>query len=117
MYMNTRQKTEYEVYVLELAEMHGGVDKAIPVGVFTSLDELKNYYQEQIAEESYIDEIDGHKWHKVFKKGSRLEWFNGADTLEPQTYQQCSFGGVNTQWVTEYPTRESISYHLIFNGN
>ena len=45
--METRQKTEYKVYTLHLADVRGGVDKAHAVAVFDDLDKLKDFYNAQ----------------------------------------------------------------------
>lgn len=120
--METRQTTEYKVFVLELADMRGGVDKAIPVAIFTEYENLVDWYNSQLAPEPYTDKgyhsytgSDDYGYHKVFKKGSPLEWFNPADTLEEQSFQECSFGGVNTQWMREYPSRENIRGDILVN--
>ncbi len=101
--METRNKTEYKVYALNLAEMHGGVDKSQGVAVFDSLEGLKNYYNSQLAEAPYTDET----WHKVFKKGSPLEWYNplnpvnqhDGDIFKPVSWHDACFGGVTELWV------------------
>ena len=106
--METRQITEYKVYVLCLANMHGGVDKASPVAVFDDIEKLKNYYNSQLADQPYIDEPSSdsygnvHSWNKVFKKGSPLEWFNPASSLEAVSWHDAAFGGVVEDWVQEF---------------
>lgn len=101
--METRQKTEYKVYVLCLADVRGGVDSAHAVAVFDELEDLKNYYNSQLADEPYTDEPSPdyygnvHSYHKVFKRGSPLEWYNPADSLEP--VYNTSFGGVLEDWI------------------
>ena len=102
--METRQITEYKIWILELAEMHGGVDKATPVAVFDSLEKLKYFYNSQLAPEPYTD----GQWHKVFKRGSILEWFNSCDTLDELPYQQRAFGGVGSDWINFEPTNSSL---------
>lgn len=116
--MNTRQITEYQVFVLCLADMHGGVDKAKPLAVFDDLEKLKNYYKDQLADAPYSDvaSMDNygntHSWSKVFKKGSRLEWFNPANSLEVTDWQSVAFGGVTEQWVTDVRPE---SFNVPFN--
>jgi hypothetical protein len=120
--METRGKTEYKLYILELAEMHGGVDKASVVAIFTEYQKLKDYYNSQLAEKPYKDKginmndnSGNYVYQKVFKKGSPLEWYNPANNLEIKSYQECSFGGVRVEWFEEYPTRESIRNDILFN--
>ena len=57
---------------------------------------LKQWYQEQFAEEMYKD----GRYNKRFKKDSPLEWFNALhdiDSVEPETWG-C---GVKEEWVIE----------------
>ncbi len=105
--METRQITEYKIYVLELAEMHGGVDKAVPVVAFDDYQKLKDYYNSQLAPEPYND----GEWYKVFKKGSLFEWYNPADTLEIKNYADCAFGGVRISW------ERNLNFRVPFNPN
>lgn len=120
-YMETRQRTEYKVWVLELADMHGGVDKARAVAIFTEHQDLICWYNAQLATEPYEDKGfnschgDDYTYQKVFKKGSPLEWFNPANTLQEKSFQECSFGGVRTEWFNEFPTRENIRGDILFN--
>lgn len=115
--METRNITEYKVYVLTLADMHGGVDKARPVAVFDSLDKLKSYYQSQLADAPYSDKgynsyagHDDYSYQKVFKKGSPLEWYNPADSTDDKTeYNDICFGGVFHQWV------DNLSFNIPYN--
>lgn len=112
--METRVKTEYKVYALNLAEMHGGVDKSRPVSVFDDLEKLKIYYNSQLAENPYKDE---DRWHKVFKKGSLLEWYNplspinqsDGDIFKPVSWHDAAFGGVTEHWV------DDLSFNVPFN--
>jgi len=116
--METKQVTEYKVFVLCLANMRGGVDKSIPVAVFTSLENLKAYYQSQLADSPWKDEPSAdtfgnvHGYSKVFKKGSPLEWFNPLNKFEPQSWQDVAFGGVIENWVDHYPESADFTVPL-----
>lgn len=118
--METRQKTEYKVYALNLADMHGGVDKSRPVAVFEDIEMLKNYYNSQLAEQPYTDEDStGYKWSKVFKKGSPLEWDNplspinqnDSDIFKVISWHDSTFGGITEHWV------DNLSFNVPFNPN
>ena len=117
--METRQKTEYKYYVLCLASMHGGVDKAISVAIFDDLEKLKEYYNSQLAETSWTDEASAdsygnvHTWHKVFKKGSLLEWFNPMNTFEVVYGSDLAFGGITESWSEAIPHQDS--FNIPFN--
>lgn len=119
--METRQKTEYKLYVLELADMRGNVDKAHVVAVFENYDKLVSFYNSQLADAPYVDEPspdhfgNTHSYSKVFKKGSTLEWYNAPMSLEVKNYRDRGFGGVGEDWVDFYPTREQISSVVMFN--
>lgn len=113
--METREATEYKVYCLCLADMHGGVDKSVVVAVFDTLHALKNYYESQLAGTPWTDEPSNdwagqpRRWHKVFKKGSPLEWYNDASSLEPQSWHDVAFGGVVEDWIRSYPSQKNFS--------
>ncbi len=113
----TRQTTEYKIYVLTLADMHGGVDRSHPVAVFSTHQKLKDFYHSQLADSPYTDGPSAdnygqtHSWHKVFKKGSMLEWYNGADSLEVS--RDVSFGGVFEDWVKVFPN--SSNFNVPYN--
>ena len=115
--MSVKTRQIYEVYVLELANMHGGVDKAEVVAIFSEHQKLKDWYNSQLADKPYTDTPSKdnfgqtHSWHKVFKKGSPLEWYNPANSLEEASCQ----GGVRTSWVNDYPTRETINNNYPFD--
>lgn len=112
--METRQKIEYKVYALNLSDMRGGVDKSRPIVVFDDLNNLKNWYENQLAEKKYLDE---DRWYKVFKKGSPLEWFNPLSPINQQdddkfkvvSWHDAAFGGVTEHWV------DDLSFTVPFN--
>lgn len=115
--METRNITEYKVYALNLADMHGGVDKSRPIAVFDDIEKLKNYYKSQLAETPYVDEENGYKWSKVFTKGSLLEWCNplspvnqkDSDEFRIVSWHDAAFGGVTENWV------DNLSFNVPFN--
>ena len=117
--METRQKTEYKIYVLNLANMHGGVDGSEAVALFDDIEKLKSYYTSQLADSPYTDTPSKdsygqtHSWYKVFKKGSDLEWFNPAHDLSVRSYQEVGFGGVTENWTDEYPAQ--VAFRIPFN--
>lgn len=120
--MEIRQSTEYKIWILELANMHGQVDKARCIAIFDEYQKLKDWYNSQLSEQPYKDKgynsytgNNDYEYHKVFKKGSPLEWYNPCSTLEEQNYQDRSFGGVGSQWVDWYPSRENINPSYLFN--
>ncbi len=118
--METIQKTEYKCYVLNLAEMHGGVDKSVGLAVFDDIEKLKSYYNSQLAEQPYKDKgynsyagSDDYEYHKVFKKGSLLEWYNPMNNFDVVSYQNAGFGGITEYWTPDYPSQEA--FRIPFN--
>lgn len=123
--METRQITEYRCFVLNLAEMHGGVDKSTGVAIFDDIEKLKSYYNSQLAHEPYSDKgynsysgSDDYNYHKVFKKGSPLEWYNplspvnnSGGIFEVVSYHDSAFGGVTEYWT------DNLSFNIPFNPN
>ena len=113
--METREITEYKTYILCLADMHGGVDKSKPVAVFSELELLRSYYQSQLADAPWQDAESPdnygnvHKWHKVFKKGSPLEWYNPLTSFDIQSWQDVAFGGVIENWSSSYPEQDTFT--------
>lgn len=57
---------------------------------------------------SYTNSSD-YTYRKVFKKGSPLEWFNLAGSLEVVPSYETAFGGVFSQWVDE------LSFNIPYN--
>ena len=108
--METRNKTEYKIYVLCLANMHGGVDKSRPVAVFDDIEKLKTYYNSQLAPGPYIDTPsednygNTHSW-----QGSALEWYNPLTSFDVQDWNNVAFGGVISDWV------DNLSFNVPFN--
>jgi hypothetical protein len=120
--METREKTEFKVFVLNLADMRGGVDRSKPVAVFDDLEKLKSYYNSQLADQPYTDTSSNddygnqRNWHRVFKKSSLLEWFNplspvnnSGGIFEVVSYYDAIFGGVTEHWV------DNLGFNIPFN--
>ncbi len=110
--METRQKTEYKIYYISLADVRGGVDKAIPVAVFDDIEKLRTWYENQRGDWTDEPSPDAfgqiHAYQKAFKKGSPLEWYNPAINLEPENHPD-NFGGVGYAWV------ETLQFNVPFN--
>ncbi len=128
--METRGVTEYRYFVLNLAGMHGGVDKSIGVAIFEDIEKLKSYYNSQLADKPWTDKpsMDAygnkHSWSKVFKKGSPLEWYNPLspinspnpeDIFQVVSHHDAAFGGVTEYW-TETMGDFTIPLNPIWEG-
>ncbi len=119
--METRQKTEYKVYILNLDGMRGSSGNASPYAAFDDLDKLKAFYNSHLAEAPWTDEPSAdtygivHGWNKVFKKGSPLEWYNplspvnqrgNSDIFAEASYHDAGFGGVTVEWWGIFPSQD-----------
>lgn len=80
--METRTITQYKVGILYLADMRGNVDNIRAIAIFTEPEKMRDYLKSQMSPEPWTDEPSAdyfgliHSYHKVFKRGSPLEWFN-----------------------------------------
>lgn len=104
----TRTRTEYHVWILFLNPMRGHIEVRQPVAVSNSKENLLKWYQDQLTElwtdDSYeVRDIWGNtkKWHKNFKKGSPIEWYNLRDD-----------NAIKDLWVTQEELNQ-ISQKLI----
>lgn len=91
--MEIRQITQVKVYILVLNPMQDR-NKAIhhQVAMATDKNKIIEWYNNEIAEEPYTD---NERWHKLFKKGSVLEWYNPAQ-IESIGYSQ---EGIHEGWI------------------
>lgn len=92
--MQTRQITETLIYKLILNPMRGNTESANIVAISYDKQKLIDWYNNEFAPESYTDEGspsfechgDSHPWHKTFKKGSVLEWYNPCSNINEQDH-------------------------------
>lgn len=104
--METRTITQVKVWELILNPMRSNTESCDLVAWSDDRDKLLQWYKSKIVE-PYTDngspsfECHGssHNWHKVFEKGSELEWYNPMDSEEgiPNHYGQ----GLQSEWVDE----------------
>ena len=103
--METRQVTEVKIYKLILNPMRGNTENGSIVAIAYEKQKLIDWYNSLLATEVYAEEGspsfechgDSHKWHKAFKLGSELEWFNPCGSFEPDHYGH----GISEEWVME----------------
>lgn len=111
--METRQITQIKIWKLILNPMTGNTEDASLVAISDSRDKLLDWYRGERAVEPYVsigesyfsakgdfpENLEGqHRYHKVFKQGSRLEWMNpmyNKDELDHYGH------GINWEWVSE----------------
>ncbi len=109
----TRSIIQVKVWKLILNDMRSNTEARTLVAFSDDRDKLLEWYGQQIADEKYVD-IGGHyfpskgdfgsiaddnyKYHKTFKPGSPLEWFNPLLNLdEPSNYGH----GIFWEWTTD----------------
>jgi len=101
-----RQISQTLIHKLVLNPMRSNTENSILVAWSDCKDKLINWYNSQKAPEPYTDngspsfecQGDSHSWYKVFSKGTELEWFNPADSLDnPNRYGQ----GIQEEWVDD----------------
>ncbi len=95
--METRTITQVKAYKLLLNPMHARTETISLVAISYDRQELIDWY-ESLKVESYIEE----NWHKTFKKGSKLEWYNPFD--------HSSYGGIQEEWTTLEEIDKYINY-------
>ena len=101
-----RNVTELRLYKLILNPMTDRAEAGQIVAISGDYDKLVQWYHSQLASEPYRD----GQWYKVFTKGSPLEWFNPAGTLELNN--PGLFGhGIRDEWVAE-----SVYYNVKRSG-
>lgn len=120
--METRQITEIKVWKLILNPMKGNIENSTIVAVSYEKRKLIDWYNSLLAPEPYTDkgevsfpdkgdftgyENNNHAFHKVFIKGSELEWYNPCDSFEePNHYGQ----GLDFEWIAEGDINPSIKF-------
>lgn len=113
-----------KIYVLLLSHMRGNIDNPQPVAIFDNLEKLKRYYNNQLSEKDWTDNEESldffghsHSYQKVFKKGSKLEWYNPAEFLEPTSSSDIYFGGVCEQSLNTDKELSQDLFSYPFNPN
>ena len=86
--METRIITQVKIYKLLLNPMSANFEKINMVAIAYDKQHLIDWY-ESLKVEPYEDE----NWYKVFKRGSKLEWYN------PIEYSD--YGGIQEEWTTQ----------------
>lgn len=104
--METRQITEIKVYGLILNPMRGNTEAGSLVAISYNRAKIIDWYDSLLEVEPYVEADSGsfechgdiHNWHKCFKKGSPLEWYNPCD----KDFAMNRYGqGIREMWVEE----------------
>lgn len=99
--METRTLTEYKIYVLALNRMTSNTEHWEAVAISYERQKLIDWVNSLVepkVEEgppSFPIHGDTHVWHKTYKIGSPLEWFNPTDFNSVNHYGQ----GIREQWI------------------
>ena len=111
--IENRQVTQVKVWKLIMNMMRNQSESGSLVAVSDDKDKLINWYNDQKADEPYSEPgtnpFSGGPttWHKVFKKGSLLEWFNPVNTDKPDHYNH----GFIWEWVdSEFYYSDDVPY-------
>lgn len=109
--MKKRTITQVLIYKLVLNAMTGRMENAQLVAISTDKNKLIEYYNGELAPESYQD----GQWAKSFKQSSELEWFNKIEFLDDASFDQCNdYGhGIQEEWVEE-AALDNIPAHILF---
>lgn len=89
--------------------MRGNTENSTLLAISYEKDKLIDWYNSQLATEVYEEvgspsfEVhgDSHRWHKAFKTGSPLEWYNPCYNFEPNHFGQ----GISEEWTNEEAIR------------
>lgn len=71
--MELRVVTEVHLFALVLNPMQERTEAERVVAISTSKDALEKFYKDELVE-PYKDD----RWHKTFRKGGPLEWYNNC---------------------------------------
>ena len=127
--METRQVTQIKIYKLILNPMRGNTEGAEMVAIAYDKNKLIDWYKGEMQEggwkdygESYFPpkgemggyENPNHCWHKTFKKGSVLEWYNPINLFDAEKMEGIGYGhGISEEWTIQ----EAIDNYFSRNYN
>lgn len=85
------------MWVLSLNDMrNSNVENLTPVAKSATKEELIDFMEREKCE-PYVDEVNGYRWSKVFRKDGPLEWMNPPYSFEEhRTFQ---FVGTEDDWA------------------
>ena len=109
---------EIKIYVLWMNPMRENTEVRKPMAGSYDKDKLIAWYNEQKAKDIWMDEGlrsfgclgASHKWHKTFKKGSVLEWYNPLENFEELNHHGI---GLEEVWLVNNGRGESQIINFI----
>ena len=114
--MEIRQISQVCIYCLDLNPVTGRFEDIQTVAVSTQLGPLLLWYQDQFAEQVWADEGGGKPYHKHFRKGSPLEWYNPHHSPAVNQVSLSTRGGISSIWLDTDKAQavlDSSSYQVI----
>lgn len=116
--IQTRQVEQVLVWKLILNPMTAKTEHSDLVAWSEDRDKLLDWYKSQLVEPyaekgspSFECHGDSHIWHKVFAKGSALEWYNPMENEQghPNHHGQ----GLHNEWVDiDFLPNISVGYRV-----
>lgn len=111
--METRNKTEFKIYLLYLNMMRDRAESSQCVAIADDPQKLIDWYNSLIIE-PYSEDFKEWDWtktyRKTFRKGSSLEWFNPVSSFIPNDYGH----GIREAWVDTEKLRYLQCNNLCF---
>lgn len=108
---NVRMISQIEIWVLSMNPMQERTEAADLVAISYSKQALIDWMEAEKAPEPYYDDGfsqfggGGKQYYKVFKKDSKLEWYNPLDDVNiPNRYNQ----GIHQEWAEADTVRRAV---------
>lgn len=111
--METRNKTEFKIYLLYLNMMKDRVESSQCVAIADDPQKIIDWYNSLLTEpySDIVEEWSGPKtYQKIFRKDSPLEWFNPVRSFNPDHFGH----GIREQWVDAEELRYLQCNNLCF---
>lgn len=108
--METQTPNQVKIYKLVLNPMRANTEKGNLMALAYNKQSLIDYMKQELADKPYTDkgspsfecQGDSHNWHKTFKKGSKLEWYNPPRNIDDCNGENDSFGhGIHWELTSE----------------
>jgi hypothetical protein len=122
--VETRNIEQTLIHKLIMNPMMGNTESSTLIAWSDDRDKLINWYNDQFADEPYCTvgensfpakgdfpaQYSGqHKYYKVFKIGSLLEWYNPIDGFEETNHHG---QGIQIEWVDTYNLVHIGKFHF-----
>ena len=124
--METRQITEVKIWRLILNPMRSNTEDRQLLAISDDREKLLNWYKNEFASEPYYSVGENsfpakgdfpaqysehHKYYKVFKLGSILEWMNPLMNED----EMGTFGhGIDHEWLSEDVVQNGLDSSIYF---